>query len=419
MKLLLVPISPDRYKKRDMSIAVDQATDAIRRLYKKIDISRERKRFIIACEQLQDIALQEASDNTISVTGENAHNLIKLLFSEKNFQVPYAGNDKIKETIMLLPNGLKDAVMPDKGLVAIIEPFQDNYFPPNIENDPLKKTTRKQPDYSLCDVDLNMIKENQVLERTHKQIRYAMETGHPLGWVNYEAGGMEAGLARHQVITQALHDYVVLKQKPTAKKKVLVSKKVIDKNQLSKRENSWWYRLLSFAPFVINSLSTPMMTIQVEETRVIEVPIEPVHIMITFCDGSISEGFPLLCLPPFAQPNGLPVIRAALISSRHFELDSEVDLCLLRNSEINRKLDSSIAEQERFAFETVKKFIEDFIKRKGGLELHLYHTGLEAAVIGNYRALVTLLCNSEIRGKLKVIPMLPQGKAYTSLPAWY
>jgi len=419
MKLLLIPISADRYKKPDMSIAVDQAIDAIRRLHKKTDILRERKRFIIACEKVQDIALHESINNSISVVGENAHNIIQLLFSEQNYQIPYVGIDKIKKNIRSLPKELKDAVMPDKGLVAILEPFQDKYLSPKIDKDSPEQFTRKQPDYSLCDVDLNLIKKNRVLERTHMQIRHAMETGQPLGWINYESGGMEAGLARHQVITQALHDYVVLKQKPTAKKIVLVPKKVIDKKRLSEREKSWWYRLLSFAPFITNSLPTPMTTVQVEETRMVEIPIEPVHILITFRDGSISEKFPLLCLPPVTQPNSLPIIRAALISSRHFELDSKVDLCLLRNSEINRRLDISIAEQERFAFESVNKFIEDFIKRKGGVELHLYHTGLEAAVIGTYRAVATLLCNSDIRGKLKVIPMLPQGKAYKNLPAWY
>jgi len=419
MKLLLVPISSARCRKRDMSIAVDQATDAIRRLNKKMDIARERKRFILACEQIQNIALQEASNNTIHVTGQNAHNLLQLLFSEKNSQIPYIGQEKLKQSMRLLPDELKNAITPDKGLVAILEPFQDNYFPPKGDEYSHNKISKKQPDYSLCDVNLNVINKNRVLERTHKQIRHAMETGQPLGWINYEAGGMEAGLARHQVITRALKDYVVLKRRPTAKKKVLVPKKVIDKKKLSERENSWWYRLLSFAPFITNSFHPPMTTIKVEETRVVEIPIEPVHISITFRDGSISEQFPLLCLPPFSQPSGLPVIRAALISSRHFELDSEVDLCLLRNSEINRQLGVSIAEQERYAFERVKLFIEGFVKRKGGLELYLYHTGLEAAVIGTYRAIVTLLCTPKMRGKLMVIPMLPQGNGYNSLSSWY
>ncbi len=366
MRLLLIPISAERCMKRDIIIAIDQARDALRRLDKKMDITRERKRFILACEQIQEIALQEINSKTISVAGQEAHNLLHLLFSDENLQIPYVGHTKIKTKTSRLPDKLKILLQPDEGLVAILEPFQDKYIFPAADKEPQSKSLGDQPDYSLCDIKLNEINQDFVLKRTHKQIRHSMETGEPLGWVNFDSGSrMDIGLARHHIITKALKDYVTLNQKPTAPKKVFVPTKVIDKKKLSEREESWWYQLLSFLPFITNSLSPPMTTIQVEETRIVEIPIKPINISIAFRDGSISENFPLFCLPPLSPPNGLPSIRAALISSRHFELDTEVDVCLLRNSEINRRLDVSIAEQERYAFECVKMFIEGYLKLPG------------------------------------------------------
>jgi len=54
-----------------------------------------------------------------------------------------------------------------------------------------------------------------------------------------------------------------------------------------------------------------------------------------------------------------------------------------------------------------------------GLELHLYHTGLEPAVIGVYRAIVESLRAPSNRGRFVVIPKIFRRGRYDSLKAWY
>lgn len=421
MKLLLVPINPKRWSQRDMRLAVEQARDAMRRIGKKMDIVRERKRFSLACEQIEGIALQETRAGAFSRQGLEAYAVMQLFPSNGNARLPFMGPTDIRNIKASLPSDISKRVSITGGLVAILDPFIDLYIPrENGKPKPRQSRRAATSDYSLCDIQWDDITRNPVLKRTHEQIRRALETGQPLGWVNFEMDDIESRLARHEIFTQALRDYVALKKRPTTTRIVQVPKKVVDRTALKSRETTWWYKLLQeLMPFMLGLLPTPMKTIMVDEKRIVELPIEPVHVSIAFQDGSVSEPFPLLCLTPVEVPCGLPVIRAALISNRHFELDSEVDFCLLRNSEINDRLNVSIAEQERWAFEEARRLIQGFVHKKKGLELHLYHTGLEPAVIGTYRAIVESLRIPAIRGFLKVVPKLRRHNGYKDLQPWY
>ncbi|MEK9148798.1 MAG: hypothetical protein AAB267_01985, partial [Candidatus Desantisbacteria bacterium] len=119
------------------------------------------------------------------------------------------------------------------------------------------------------------------------------------------------------------------------------------------------------------------------------------------------------------KPKGLPVIQAALMSGRHFDLDSEVDICLLRNSELKGQEDVTIAKQEEIAYNKVTDFIYSCLEKMGGIELHIYHTGLEPAVIGTYRAIVEVLRLEKNREKFMVIPKFYRGNRFVDEKAWY
>ena len=423
MKLLLIAVKPDLWKSPNMALAVEQAKDSARKIRKNIDVRRERVRYSLACESVERLAVHDSITNGtfFEVDGAQAYSISNLFPADGGTTFTFCGPSHIKELKVKLPKEISAKVSITGGLVIVLDPFRNQYsLPHSVEPSNQKSGLNNiPPDYSLCEADLNSLSNNAVLQRTHSQIRRAIETGQPLGWVNVESSDSATGLARHTVFVKALREYIVLKERPWTKKLVKVPKKVPDKEAIATRESKWWYQFLKdFLPFLLPK-KIPLKTIMVDEEQIEFLPIEPRFIRLAYKDGSEGASFPLLCLPPAKQPTGLPVIRAALISNRHFELDKEVDLCLLRNSELSLREDATIAEQELMAYEKATKFIQECIENLKGLELHLYHTGLEPAIIGTYRAIVETLRSASFRGRLLVIPKIYHRGGFIDLGPWY
>lgn len=117
---------------------------------------------------------------------------------------------------------------------------------------------------------------------------------------------------------------------------------------------------------------------------------QPVELRVIYADGSEAAPFPLFCLtalteeaPPAANP-----LRVALMSMRHVELDVDIDFCWFRNREVSRT--RTLAETDEFCWTATATQLDESLAL-GQLEMHLYHTGFEPAVIGFYRALVQRL----------------------------
>jgi hypothetical protein len=424
MRLLLLPIKPELWKSPDIAIAMEQARDSARRIRKKIDIRRERVRYSLACERIESLAIQDSNTNGtfFEIEGAQAYTILNLLPTDGDTKFPFCGPSHIKELKANLPREISAKISITGGLVVVLDPFRHQYSQPqSIESIKQKNGTNKPAhDYSSCEVDLDSLNNEAVLRRTHEQIRRAIETGEPMGWVNVESSDLSGtGLARHTIFIKALREYIGLRERPWTKKLVKVPKKVPDEEAISIRENKWWYQLLKkFLPFLLPK-SIPMKTIMIDKEEIEYLPIEPIYIRFAYKDGSEGDPFPLFCLPLEKEPPGLPVIQAALISSRHFELDRKVDLCLLRNSEISLREDATIAEQEKIAYDKATKFIQGYIKKFKGLELYLYHTGLEPAIIGTYHAVVETLRLPNFRGRLMVIPKIYHKNGYVDLKPWY
>lgn len=409
MRLLLIPITSERWKSPDMALAVEQARDSARRIQKKVDIRRERTRFSIACEQIETIAMQQNRDRHFVIEGEQAYKIMRLFPAEGKAHFPFLGPSEVQKVKSDLPPELSVKVGITGGLVAILIPFRNIYIPQkSLTSDQKKiKFGAQKPDYSLCNVDLSTETNGNTLHRTHKQIRKAIETGECLGWV------------RHEFFTKAIREYIGLKERPTTTKTVKVKKDVPDVDAIAQRESKWWFKFLkSYFPIFLPK-SIPMKSILVDKERIVYLPIKPVYIRIAFRDGSEGAPFPLFCLPPIKEPRGLPVIRAALMSGRHFDLDSEVDICLLRNSELKGQEDVTIAKQEEIAYNRVTDFIYSCLEKMDGIELHIYHTGLEPTVVGTYRAIVEVLRTEKYRGKFMVIPRFYRGNRFVDEKAWY
>lgn len=418
MKSILIPISSDNWKSKEMTVVVQQAKDSARKIRKRIDVRLERTRFSNACDRIEELALDYGGDNFLELEDDKTQLLLDTLQRDGDTQFPFFEPIEVKQ---ILQNGfstkLKNKIPENSGIVALLEPFAaGNISFQTKQREKKKQLNPPEPDYSTSDVDFNTMGEEN--KRFHQQIRMAIETGKPLGWINIEGGG-NIGLVRHEALITAIREYIYVKEQPTKTVMVEVTKEVPDKEATRKRNSKWGYKIL---PFLIPK--TPIMKkIKVNEPKVTKLPIEPINIRFAYSDGSIGEEYPLFCLAPKEAPEGLPVIKAALISNRHFELVPEIDMCIIRNSEISRREEASIAEQEQLSYNITDRFLRDYLKKSNGLELHIYHTGLEPVVIGTYRAILEVLreSDSKFRGKLIVIPKMFRGykNSFQDLKAWY
>src|SRR5579875_474758 len=133
----------------------------------------------------------------------------------------------------------------------------------------------------------------------------------------------------------------------------------------------------------------------------------PVSVHVLYGDSSRGKPFPLQCLR--RRYNGyapllrsVPPLRVALISMRHLEMDSLVDMAWLLNKDLPKA--PPLAEVDHFSYRTTKRQLQEAL-RYGPLKIHLYHTGFQPAVVGFYRALVEeLLARQNQPPVLEVTP---------------
>lgn len=120
--------------------------------------------------------------------------------------------------------------------------------------------------------------------------------------------------------------------------------------------------------------------------------VKPGVIRVIYADGSEARPFPLRCLSPGkARDEHEVLLKAALMSMRHLEIDPLVDFAWFRNREVSQT--RALADSDDFCFEySQKQFAELRAVYQGKrIALHLYHTGFEPAALGFYRALTMTL----------------------------
>lgn len=124
----------------------------------------------------------------------------------------------------------------------------------------------------------------------------------------------------------------------------------------------------------------------------------PALARVVYQDGSEAAPFPLHCLPLEEKAPQNNVLRLALISMRHNEMDDVVDGCVLRNRLVSRVRPA--AETDHLAYALARQRLQAFAGK--GMTIELFQTGFQPAVIGFYRALVEHLC--EAPGSVAVCP---------------
>lgn len=129
------------------------------------------------------------------------------------------------------------------------------------------------------------------------------------------------------------------------------------------------------------------------------------RVAVEYRDGSqASNPFPLKCVPLANAIEGSSDIdlRIALLSIRHAEMDAVVDGAWLRNAEVSKPRPAALTDD--FVFATSQTQLAELTKDgTRSVTMRLFQTGLDAAIVGFYRAVVEHLMAHP--GSLTVIPM--------------
>lgn len=110
-----------------------------------------------------------------------------------------------------------------------------------------------------------------------------------------------------------------------------------------------------------------------------------VHVPVRYRDGSTARPFPIGVVPMAKQwdDDVGRVLRFALLSIRHVELDAIVDGAWLRNTDVSRA--RQMAQTDELVYAASREQL-DALTTSGPVTLLMYQTGLEPAVVGLYRA---------------------------------
>ncbi len=140
---------------------------------------------------------------------------------------------------------------------------------------------------------------------------------------------------------------------------------------------------------------------------------KPTEIRVVYDDGSEARPFLLDCLKQQSDSKMRKVrqqqpIKAGLISARHPEMDSIVDMYWYRNQEISQA--RTAAETDEIAYQKSKEIFEQS-RGEGAYRIFLYQTGFEPPLVAFYRALVEELLHRKKSGsKLEVVPFFFKGR---------
>jgi hypothetical protein len=132
---------------------------------------------------------------------------------------------------------------------------------------------------------------------------------------------------------------------------------------------------------------------------------------VIYRDGSFANPFPLRSLELASEVSTMAhVMRFALLSIRHAEMDAVVDGAWLRNTEVSRPRPAG--ETDSIVYEISRRQLSQ-LTQAGPTLVYLYQTGFEAAVVAFYRAVVHHLLESP--HTLAVVPMFFRRTAPTKV----
>lgn len=415
MKLSTFAISKNDWSNQVFFVVTQQAKDSARKIQKGIDVGIERKRFNNACNRIEILALQKGKE--VVSDEKSLQEMLDSISAKSSVFFPFVEHDNLKIFTKVFDDASKKYLTDNQAtIVFALKEFSQGAIKINSQSeDALTKNSDKSNITELNKVDI--LNFADIKTSFHKQILTAIEKGTPIGWINIQEGDDSSNtLLRHEGIISCLREHIFAGKQPTSIEHYKVKEKVVNKKANEERQKSFWFRVQNF----FSTQPDIMMQIEVPKTRIVPHDIIPRNVQFAFSDGSISDLFPLYSMIEVKPKDKLTVIKTALISNRHFELDNVVETCILRNSEISRRQEATIADQEKLSFEIAQKFFNEILEKTDGAHIELYHTGLEPAVIGTYRAFLSTILKKGNRGKLIVTPkVFKGGDKYSDLKQWY
>lgn len=415
MKLSTFAISKNDWSNQVFSVVIQQAKDSARKIQKGIDVGIERKRFNNACNRIETLALEKGKE--VLINEKSLQKMLDSISAKSSVFFPFLEHDNLKTFTKVFDDASKKYLAENQAtIVFIVKEFSQGAI--KIKSHSEEALTKNSAISNITELNkVDTLNIADIKTSFHKQILTAIEKGTPIGWINIQEGDDNSNtLLRHEGIIICLREHIFAGKQPTSIEHYKVKEKIVDKNANEERRKSFWFRVQNF----FSPQPDIMMQIEVPKTKTIIHDIIPRNVQFAFSDGSISDLFPLYSMIEVKPKDKLTVIRTALISNRHFELDNVVETCILRNSEISRRQEATIADQEKLSFEIAQKFFNEILEKTDGAHIELYHTGLEPAVIGTYRAFLSTILKKGNRGKLIVTPkVFKGGDKYSDLKQWY
>ena len=143
-------------------------------------------------------------------------------------------------------------------------------------------------------------------------------------------------------------------------------------------------------------------------------------VRVAYRDNSEARPFPLRCLPPPQLGLNRDILPIALMSMRHLELDAKVFAVWFRNLEGSGKGLTADSDERLYDLSVARLAELKAAYRDRPLKIHLFHTGLEPAVIGFYRAFVESLLGEPDREPWAIVEprYARNGGVYESGMTW-
>lgn len=143
----------------------------------------------------------------------------------------------------------------------------------------------------------------------------------------------------------------------------------------------------------------------------VEADRRPVQVALHYGPGLATRPFPLQCLQRLpSEWTPTRELHVGLVSMRHLPIDRYIDINWYRNVEVPSY--DGMPQADEHCFQVSLTQLRELLQKTGAgrLRIHLYHSGFVPAVIGFYRALVTVLADRATRaGSLQVVPKLKPG----------
>jgi hypothetical protein len=381
MTALLVQVAiPSVWWKRaqspvpEFALTVHEALDIERRLIKGVDLARERLRYIACCRSIESQARRRYK--VVKTRGE-----FDALLAKSDLPATHLDSD-----YLTFINGWLESVQD----VDAASRLSASFFPPDLLGihrrtfeTALRGTMKKVPD---------------VVQRRLEFICWAEDAG--CGVIEFgvlDASGITpTGISVETRAQRIDAPSIIVAPPPESPPQPAPS---VRKSELEWMREAVTQGLASGTGVNFNNYHHPVITTVLHELayRGVNGATQPLKVL--YGDGSQADPFPVGGLQfderKCREAEAAIPLRAALLSIRHPEMDSEVDFSWFPNRGASRSRDS-YAETDRWCYQQSLELFSA-LPADDLTVIELYQTGLEPAVVGFYRALAKILRDGKLR----------------------